>query len=241
MSLYSALKKTWHAAIPYKVRLALFNMSPDPVRRARRKFIAGLEKGAEHNEIYDGEYYAQLVDPTMQISAKTMASSIMEAFKPKSIVDVGCGTGVLMVELQSRGASCRGLEYSEAAIATCRKRGLDVMQFDIEKAPPPQGLRADLVISTEVAEHLPESCADRFVDLLTGISDAVVLTAAEPVSAHSSTDHVNEQPLSYWIAKFEQRGFRYDRDLSERWRKEWEPAGVAHCFFSTVMAFRRGA
>jgi 2-polyprenyl-3-methyl-5-hydroxy-6-metoxy-1,4-benzoquinol methylase len=239
MSLYSILKKTWHTVLPHKLRLALFNASPDSVRRLRRKVIAGLEQTAEHNEIYDGEYYAKLVDPTMQVSARAMAGSIIDAFRPGTVVDVGCGTGLLMMEFQSRGVPCSGLEYSDAAIATCRKRGLNVTQFDIEKNDPPAGLRADLVISTEVAEHLPEKCADRFLDLLTSISDNVVLTAAEPGSAHSSTDHVNEQPLSYWIDKMERRGFTYLRERSDSWRREWEPAGVAYCFFHSIMAFSR--
>jgi SAM-dependent methyltransferase len=240
MSLYSALKKTWHAAIPYKVRLALFNMSPDPLKRARRKVISGLEKGAAHDEIYDAEYYAQLVDPTMQMSAATMATSIVDAFRPVTVVDVGCGTGVLMVELQSRGVKCTGLEYADAAIETSRKRGLSVTKFDIEKDAPPAGLRADLVISTEVAEHLPESCADRFLDLLTAVSDQVVLTAAEATSSHSSTDHVNEQPRAYWIAKMQRRGYTHDEPLSDAWRASWRQAGVAHCFYHSVMVYRKG-
>lgn len=100
-------------------------------------------------------------------------------------------------------------------------------------------MRADVAISTEVAEHLPEACADRFLDVLTTISDNVVLTAAQADTPHSSTDHVNEQPPSYCINKMNARGYTYLKDLSDSWRPQWEKAGVAACFWGSIMAFSK--
>jgi hypothetical protein len=54
--------------------------------------------------------------------------------------------------------------------------------------------------------------------------DAVVLTAADR-SDHSSTDHVNEQPMSYWIGKMRRRGYRYDQELSDGWRERGSSPG----------------
>lgn len=118
MSLYSVLKSSWKAIMPQRLRDAIFSASADAVKRARRSFIAKLEKGADHNEIYDTGYYSGLDDPTMQVSAAMIADSIIAAFSPRSVADIGCGTGVLMQALQPRGVSCQGFEYSQAASAT---------------------------------------------------------------------------------------------------------------------------
>jgi hypothetical protein len=54
-------------------------------------------------------------------------------------------------------------------------------------------------------------------------------------------DHVNEQPPSYWIAKFRDRGFTPDLDLAERWKRDWEASGKVAGFYSrNLLVFRRG-
>ena len=67
--------------------------------------------------------------------------------------------------LERRGVRCRGFDQSDAALGAAAERGLDVGRLDIVDDPPPD--RADLAVSTEVAEHLPNPPADRFVELLT--------------------------------------------------------------------------
>jgi hypothetical protein len=96
----------------------------------------------------------------------------------------------------------------------------------------------DLAVSMEVAEHLPEMVADRYVDLLTRLSQVIVLTAAPP--GQGGTAHLNEQPPSYWISKFQQRGFTHAEELSRRWRESWKAAGdVKHWYHHNLMIFRQ--
>lgn len=68
----------------------------------------------------------------------------------------------------------------------------------------------DLAMSLEVAEHLPESAADTFVETLTKLSDNIVFSAAIP--NQGGQNHINEQWHTYWIEKFEARGF-YCNDI----------------------------
>ena len=117
----------------------------------------------------------------------------------------------------------------------CRRSGLTVRRLDIERDPIPPD-RADVVVSTEVAEHLNEENADRFVELLTSLAPTAVVTAAVP--GQGGTDHVNEQPNEYWIEKFEAREFAFDRDLSSRLRAEWRDAGVEGFLYGSLMIFR---
>jgi len=210
---------------------------PLPLKRIRKRAIRWLEATATHDEIYDAAYYHSLVDPTMERSATVMATSIVRDLSPLTAVDVGCGTGLLLLALRRLGVSASGLEHSAAAIQICKRRGIDVRELDIETGSTPE-LVADIAVSTEVAEHLPASCADRFVQLLCELAPTVILTAAEP-SGETGTDHVNEQPQQYWIQKFAARGYTFNETMSRSWRGNWRQQGVAGCFWSTVMVLRR--
>jgi SAM-dependent methyltransferase len=212
---------------------------PLPLKRLRHHLIGILEKTAEHNEIYDAQFYNKHRDIFMANSSGAIAESIIDAFNPKSIVDVGCGTGLLLLALKERGIPCEGLEYSKAAIDICQMYGLKVTRFDIEHNTVPPNLRADVAISTEVAEHIPEACADHFVDILCTIAGTVIMTAAEPTPTGFGTNHVNEQPKEYWIRKFQARGYAYNERISHQWRIEWPEKKVEAFYASTVMVFER--
>jgi cyclopropane fatty-acyl-phospholipid synthase-like methyltransferase len=128
-----------------------------------------------------------------------------------------------------------GLEYSEAALEFCRVRKLDVKQFDIasDKAPPGT---YDLVTSFEVAEHLAPWHANRYLRLLCAMSGNIVMSAAVP--RQGGTDHVNEQPHSYWIKKFHNCCYAYDEVQAQKFRKEWD-GKTASWYSQNVMVFNR--
>lgn len=235
---YRTVRTMYHTLLPESLRDRLYDWSPTPIKSVKRRVVAAFEKDADHDDIYDDAYYGKFVEPTMQISAAAMSNSIVDVLSPRRVIDVGCGTGVLLGEIRRLGVDVFGLELADAAIARCLKRGLHVRKFDIERDPLPD-LHADVVVSTEVAEHLPAACSDRFVEMLTSMGDTVVLTAATP--GLGGTDHVNEQPNEYWIEKFVFRGKQFDKDLSMRWRSQWRHIGVANCFYYSVMVFRRGS
>ena len=238
MSLYGIIKRGYERILPKAARNAIYIATPTFLKVLRAKVISLLEKSAYHDEIYDKEYYTNIVDPWMATSCDTIAGSIVSMFSPKSAIDVGCGTGLLVLALKERGVCCHGLEYSETAIDICRLRGLEVTKFDLEHDSLPSGYRADIAVSTEIAEHLPESCAHRFVDTVCNMADMILITAAQPSPSYAGTDHVNEQPKEYWIAKFEARGFRYEKELASQLRANWKAQNVAAFFFENLMVFR---
>ena len=235
MSAYARLKAVYRALVPSRARQWLHAHAPGWLLSLRYRAVSRLERGAAADELYDAYYYDHDVDPLMLSSADAMAKSLVGAFEPRFVIDVGCGTGALLAALARLGVHGLGFDYAPAALERCRARGVSTRRLDIQRDPFPAE-RADLTISTEVAEHLPESSADRFVELLTTLAPVVAVTAALPGSR--GKDHVNEQPNEYWITKFNSFQFAYDGPLTTRLRTEWRDGGVAETFFRSLMIFR---
>lgn len=234
MTAYGAVKRAYSTVIPARVRQRLYLWTPAPLKTLRNRALTWASRGAQHDEIYDREYFDRIIEPAIRGAAEAISDTIMELYRPRTVIDVGCGTGTLMEALGRRGVVCTGFEYADAALSICRARQLNVTKFDIESESFPVA-SADLVVSTEVAEHLPSQCAERYVDLLTSMGPRILLTAAEPGS--EGTDHVNEQPNEYWIAKMERRGFRYLKDQSLEVRAAWRARRVTGCYCRSLMLF----
>jgi SAM-dependent methyltransferase len=243
MSFYLIVKTTYKTVLPNAVRVAIFRNMPESLKMMRAYLIRELGKYAKHDELYDEKYYEGFLVPSIAKSYEVIAESIVRSFSPKSTVDVGCGRGQLLLELKKRGVVCRGLELSSIALKICRYNGLDVIKFDIELDKLPKDVKADVVVSTEVAEHLPERCSDRFVGILCAIADNIVMTAAEPARTWEEMkrghDHVNEQPKEYWIDKFVDKGFKYCEDISTQFRREWKEREVSPWFLPGLMIFQK--
>jgi hypothetical protein len=92
-------------------------------------------------------------------------------------------------------------------------------KFDLEIMSLTHDRTFDVAITMEVAEHLPETSADHFVMLLTSLSNLIVFTAAPP--GQHGIDHINEQPPSYWISRFQEHDFEHDETMSSRWKQAW--------------------
>jgi SAM-dependent methyltransferase len=205
------------------------------LKRARRTLRHAV---LPHDKIYTRDYYAADVEEGAVRSAAVMARSIFAWAKPQTVIDVGCGTGSLLEAFGKLGCDGRGLEYSQAGLDYCRRRGLAVQKFNIEKDSLADDARCDLAVSFEVAEHLPARSAGRYAALLCGLSPRVVMSAATP--GQGGRGHLNEQPHAYWIEKLAGHGLRFDAATSRRFADEWKAAGASHWYCDNVMAFARG-
>jgi SAM-dependent methyltransferase len=232
MSSFGRLRAVFRAVLPFRFR-RWFWQRDWPLTRWLIRAKGRLAASAAFDEIYDVEYFAGIAYG-MAASADVLAESIVDAFRPAAVADVGCGPGLLLAALRDRGASGVGFDHAEAALARCQAQGLDARPIDLIAADE-LPVRADVVISTEVAEHLPTTAAARFVGLLCRAAPVVVFTAAVP--GQGGTEHLNEQPNEYWIDLFNRRGFRHRTDLTERWRREWAAAGVHPWYARNVMVF----
>lgn len=153
---------------------------------------------------YDKNFFAINASCTLQ-SAKIIVPFLLKLLYPKSVVDVGCGTGVWLKEFVSHGINdylgIDGgyLDQKLLLIDQSHFRAIDLSRtFEIEK-------KFDLALCLEVAEHIDKRDVDSFVQSLTRLSDQIVFSAAIPGQKY--TGHINLQWPDYWEKKFKKHGF----------------------------------
>lgn len=164
---------------------------------------------------YDANFYEQHREGGVA-SARVIVPRLRTLFRPSSVLDVGCGTGAFLAEFARCGVSeCVGVDGEYVPIEHLMIRPDQFRSADLT-ASLDLGRRFDLVISLEVAEHLPESAARDFVRSLARHGDVVVFSASIP--GQYGRHHVNEQWPSYWARLFEAEGFAvYDGLRQEIW------------------------
>lgn len=159
------------------------------------------------NKYNKGFYLSQMAGSIS--SAKRIVPYVLEMLSPvqvTSVVDFGCGVGGWLSQFQKNNASIEvlGLDFGNPD-----KEQLQISERKYRKADLSKeinlGRKFGLCISLEVAEHIHSKYADNFIDNLCRHSDFVLFSAAIP--GQGGTEHVNEQPLSYWVKKFKQRGY----------------------------------
>jgi SAM-dependent methyltransferase len=157
--------------------------------------------------------------------------AIIEIVDPKTVLDVGCGTGKALDFFLSRRIDCVGVEGSTIAV----KHAMHPERIVVWNLNEPyrSGRYFDLVWCFEVAEHIHPDFTDAFLDTLCSHAPHLLLSAAHP--GQGGVGHFNEQPAAYWIARLAARDFEYDEDATRRIVAGWD------WYPENVMFFRKRA
>jgi SAM-dependent methyltransferase len=138
-------------------------------------------------------------------AAEQVLPVLFEAYKPSSILDVGCGLGNwIEVAKKLSGAKIIGVDGDYVDRRLLKIDENEFVERDLTK-PFNLNTKFDLAICLEVAEHLPESSAEGFVKSLTNHSDVIMFSAALP--GQGGQNHINEQWPIYWQEHFNNCGF----------------------------------
>jgi len=164
------------------------------------------------------------------IFPKEILDLTIELLHPRSILDVGCGTGISLDYFKSKGISVRGLEGSALAISKARNAAL-IQQHDLNQ-PIHLGQKFDLVWCFEVAEHIHPRYASALLETLTAHGDRILLSAARP--GQGGLGHLNEQPRGYWDDLFRGDGYTAVDCLRPR---IWQNAEVAWWYRQNLFMF----
>ncbi|HEV8370757.1 MAG TPA: class I SAM-dependent methyltransferase [Pyrinomonadaceae bacterium] len=165
----------------------------------------GLKRVLSGN-IYDHDFYEDHVE--LKIAYQELADLIYETAHPRSACDFGCGNAYLLYFLAQKGVEVSGFEASNAALQFIDSSIRDRIKIHDLTEQIAAGAY-DLVISTEVAEHLPKKAAPTFVkSIAQSATKKIIFTAAKP--GQWGDGHINCQPKTYWINLFESSGWKYD-------------------------------
>ncbi len=163
---------------------------------------------------------------------KLMAKILADKLTFNSVADLGCGNGFLIQALERLGKAVIGVDGSEHALEYYEK----VQVADLTQ-PLVIG-KHDLVICTEVGEHMPKEFAGMLVMNIIRASKGLVFFSAAPPGSGGFL-HINEQAKSYWVELF--AAFGFERDEMTGFAICAELAKLKHTtwFAGNAMVFRR--
>ena len=181
--------------------------------------------------LYNFDFYGK-IEIGSKKSAKEVVPIIIELINPKSIIDVGCGVGTWLSVFAEYGVQ----DFLGIDGDWVDKKLLHIPQsaFSFKELTRPLniGREFDLVVSLEVAEHLPKSSAENFVDSLTSLGPVVLFSAAIPFQG--GTNHVNEQWPNYWVELFSKKGCLVVDAIRQR---IWQNENVESWYAQNILIF----
>lgn len=152
---------------------------------------------------YSEKFYEEMETSSIA-SAEVIVPIVMDLVSPKSVIDVGCAEGRWLSVFSKAGAKVFGVDGVWVKPEQLIIPKEQFQSIDIEK-PFTLNRATDLVVSLEVAEHLPESSADGFIESLVKLAPVVLFSAAIPMQGGSH--HINEQWPEYWSEKFSKHDY----------------------------------
>ena len=229
--------------------LDLFRRSFPTVYWRGRNAVALGEWWWSRRQARDGEQVLDVYDDAFWDFHGTgdweaFGALILRYCPARSVVDVGCGQGIVLEGLRRADPSLAlsGYDSSPTACGRARARGLAVDPLDIvslsladARARARRIGSFDLALCLEVAEHIPSWHSGKLLAMLAG-APRLIFSAAHPNQGGQL--HVNEQPASYWIDRLAAVGFRVS-PFDDALRAELQSLAVPSWYKENIHAFER--
>ena len=137
---------------------------------------------------------------------------VKKLFNIKTMLDIGCGPGGMVKLARDMDIEAYGIDGDFEV----ERPGVDkdwITIHDYETGPSPFNKEVDLIWSVEFVEHVWEKFLPNFMkDFQRG---KFVVMSFAPVGK-AGHHHVNCNTEEYWIEKFKEYGFQFDRGLTDK-------------------------
>lgn len=176
----------------------------------------------------------ELTQDNSLYSAREIVPLVIKLLNPKSVIDVGCGLGTWLSVFKEHGVEdILGVDGDYVDQEKLQIPRTSYLSTDLNK-PLTLDRQWDLVISLEVAEHLPSSSAESFVDSLTKLGKVILFSAAIPFQG--GEHHINEQWQDYWAKLFQQQNYLPVDCIR---RKVWQNDKVSFYYAQNTLIFAK--
>lgn len=192
---------------------------------------------------YDGVPHEHWMDGLTSMDRWNI-KHILSAFAlfdvPETFLDVGCGNGIMVKTARKLGSEAYGVDQlvePDWEPYFFHKNLVDYFEL-------PDGKKADIVMSIEIAEHLHESAHSTFCNTLCnnlkeGTDKFLIFSAARP--GQGGTGHIACRPARYWAEEFIMRGLvandQMTMNLALLWSRIRSPLDY---FTDNCMVFHKG-
>jgi hypothetical protein len=178
--------------------------------------------------LYPSAYFAPKPDqvhPTEGI-AKSLYGYMQEVFKAArgsaftSVLELGTGGGEITAAFRDAALDYIAVEGTLEGGRRLTERGIPadrVISVDLRRMQP-LGRTFDLVMCTEVIEHIEPFFASKIIELCTVHADAVWFSAADR-NRRPHIHHMNEQAIEVWDNLFAFLGFSISLELDNRFSR----------------------
>jgi len=154
---------------------------------------------------YDKEYFDMF---SRCMHYRPYIKSIMvevKKYNPKTVLDVGCGIGVMVKRLREKGIDAVGIDFSPDA-------GKEIPGYfkvaDAKNIPYPDN-SFDLIISAGFFEHLKEEDIDQVYSEMKRVGGKIIANIGFKKSPHyhrkdgtlSPEHHITIKPREWWLKK----------------------------------------
>lgn len=168
-------------------------------------------------------YNSTELDHTSKYIHQKLIDSLIE-YKGCKILDLGCGNGSLVNELNKLGFDAYGADASETGIAIAKNSfGNKFFHIDVNKNTPQEilDLKFDIIISTEVIEHLysPQNFVDMTLNILKNSKEKVLIISTP---YHGYLKNLLISILNKW---------------DKHWSPEWEGGHIKFWSYNTLRNF----
>jgi len=135
-------------------------------------------------------------------------AALLHAQEPESVLDVGCGNGLLMKACRERGIAAKGIDLPGPGLDALVTDGLDVREGSANALPFESG-SMDWVTLRHVPHHLKEP-APAFAEALRVARKGVLL--AEPCFDETLASQRNALALDHWEKRQHRRQGMFHAD-----------------------------
>ncbi|GGI08180.1 class I SAM-dependent methyltransferase [Egicoccus halophilus] len=95
---------------------------------------------------WDGEEYQRRIEQRLQGVDLHGEVAFVQRYAPRTVLDAGCGTGRVAIELTARGVEVVGVDVSGSMLSTARTRGPEVDWVEADLADLNLGRTFDVVV-----------------------------------------------------------------------------------------------